>query len=80
MGEVGKASCRADVPEGCWCFSAEAQAVSAGPLWAQTQVTPLLLRLPSTLYLLGHLGHQFPSTTLQTVISEARLPWGVGGF
>lgn len=51
----------------------------AGPLWAQTQVTPLLLRLLSTLYLLGHLGHQFPSTTLQTVISEARLPWGGGG-
>lgn len=41
------------------------------------QVTPLLLlRLPSMLYLLGHLGHQFPSTTLQTLISEARLPWG----
>lgn len=45
----------------CWCFMAEALAVSAGRLWAQ--VTPLLLRVPSMLCPLSHLGHQLPSTT-----------------
>lgn len=43
-----------------------------GPLLAQTQVTALLLRAASMLYLLGHPG--FP----QTLTPEARLPWGGG--
>lgn len=76
MGKVGRASCRADVSGGCWCFTAEALAVFASPLSARAQVILLLLRLPSTLYLLGYLGHQFPSTTPSDSHFRSQTPLG----
>lgn len=82
-GKWGRAGRQAGVPGGCvGALLVEALVVSAGPLWAQTQVTPCSRGYPACCISisLATLATSLHPLILRTLISEARLPWGVGGI